>query len=236
MRKIVYLLFLPLAFAANTASAQSITADHDTVASTIPVYTDIYNYIHNNSGMTTTFDWKVLSHTLPQSWVDNAAFGLCDNVTCYGTSILSGSTQTTDTFGNGSKCLFKLQMDGSASSVTPGGPYFINVEVSEGSTTDTVTFSVVKFTTGVTKVSIAAKDDVIVYPNPARNEVNVTFSKDAGVKSVAVYNLVGKQMMAYRTTGNSAKLDIDKIPSGIYFIRLMDGNGQVVTTRRFTHQ
>lgn len=236
MRKIVYLLFLPLAFAANTASAQSITADHDTVASTIPGYTDIYNYIHNNSGVTTSFSWKIVSHTLPQTWIDHAIFGLCDNVTCYTNSILSGSTQITDTFGNGTKCLFKLQMDGSSSSVIPGGPYYVNAEISEGSTTDTVTFEVVKFTTGVTKVSVASKDDVTVYPNPARSEVNVSFSKDAGIKAVAVYNLVGKQMMAYRISGNSAKLDIEKIPSGIYFIRLMDGSGQVVATRRFTHQ
>jgi hypothetical protein len=237
MRKIVYLLFLPLLFAANTGKAQNFSMQHDTVKSTVPVYTDIYNYVNNTSGSTISVNWRIISETLPQSWEDHGSFGLCDNVTCYTTSILAGTAQTSDTF-SGSKMLFKMQFDGSPASVTPGGPYYVTAEISDMSFTDTVTFELYKWPASVPKVTNSiAKEEVTLYPNPAYNEVNVTFSKEAGIKTIAIYNLVGKQVAAYRNTNNSsAKLDIDKIPSGIYFVRLMDGAGRTVATRRFTHQ
>lgn len=235
MRKIVYLLALPFLFIANTASAQSFTMQKDTASSAASGYADIYNNLTNTTSDTISVRWRIIAETLPQSWKDHGAFGLCDNVTCYPTSILSGTLQVTDTIGAGKLMPLKMQFDASSSSVTPGGPYFIVTELSHGSTTDTVTFEVSKWATNVTKIN-NGKDEVTLYPNPARDEVNITFGKELGVKTIAIYNLVGKQMSAYRTNNNSAKLDIDKIPSGIYFVRLMDNTGRVVATRRFTHQ
>jgi hypothetical protein len=58
------------------------------------------------------------------------------------------------------------------------------------------------------------------------------------VKTIAVYNLIGKLMgPIYKpSSSSSAKIDLDDMPTGIYFLRLMDGQGRVVATRRFTRQ
>lgn len=235
MRKIVYLLALPFLFAANTSSAQSFTMQKDTVSSAASGYADIYNNLTNTTADTISVTWRIIAETLPQSWKDHGAFGLCDNVQCYPPSILTGTLQMTDTIGAGKQMALKMQFDASSSSVVPGGPYYVVTEISHGSTMDTVVYKLNKWATNVAKMN-TDKDDVMLYPNPAKDEVNITFSKDLGVKTIAIYNLVGKQMAAYRTNNNSAKLDIEKIPSGIYFVRLMDNTGRVVATRRFTHQ
>lgn len=238
MRRIVYLFILPLLFSANRSEAQSFSMQKDTVAVTAYAYTDIYNYLTNNTSDTLTVYWRVIYENLPPSWEDYAAFGICDNVTCYDTSVLSGSTLKTDTVSAGKNMPFKLQINVSPSSVMPttaGNPMYVSFELSEGSTIDTVTFAIHKWATNVSRVN-NSREEVAVYPNPAQNEVNVTFNKELGVRNVAIYNLVGKQVSNYRVTGNSAKLDIEKIPAGIYFLRLVDGNGRVVVTRRFTHQ
>lgn len=239
MRRLVYLFALPLLFSANKSEAQNFAPQKDTAVATAYGYIDLYNNITNNTSDTISLSWRVIGETLPQSWKDNAAFGLCDNVTCYDKAIFGGSIQTSDTFGAGKTMLFKVQLDVTAASVVPSTgsvPYYVTAELTNGSTIDTVTFGIYKWNTNnVSKIAIT-REDVVLYPNPAYGEVNVTFNKELGVKNVAIYNLVGKQVSAYRVNGTSAKLDIEKIPAGIYFLRMMDSNGRVVATRRFTHQ
>lgn len=238
MRRLVYLFALPLLFLTNKAEAQSFTMQHDTINVTAYGYADIYNYVTNNTSDTLRVKWRVIYENLPQSWEDYAAFGICDNVTCYDKAVFAGGTLTTDTIGAGSNMPFKMQIDGSSPSVTSttaGSPMYVSFELSEGTTIDTVTFAINKWGTNISRVN-NSRDEIAVYPNPAQNEVNVTFNKELGVKNVAIYNLVGKQVSNYRVSNNSAKLDIEKIPAGIYFLRLVDGNGRVVATRRFTHQ
>jgi hypothetical protein len=79
---------------------------------------------------------------------------------------------------------------------------------------------------------------VVLYPNPARESINVLYDEKAGVKTIAIYNLIGKLMgPIYRPTNNgSAKIDLDEMPNGVYFLRLMDAGGHVLATRRFTRQ
>ena len=238
MRKFTYLLTLVLLLTAGKMSAQSFTMAKDTVTVAAYSYIDVYNNITNTTSDTIRLTWKIIYNNLPQSWKDYAAFGLCDNVTCYDKGILSGTTLTTDTIGAGKNGLFKLQINVGPATVTPTGvnPVYITAELSHGTTKDTVTFAVHKWSnTNVPKMN-NAKDDVVIYPNPANNELNITFNKDSDIKTIAIYNLLGKQVSTFRTTGNSARLDIEKIPSGIYFVRLIDNAGHVVSTRRFTHQ
>lgn len=238
MRRIVYLFILPLLFTTNRAEAQSFSMQNDTMTVAAHAFTEANNIITNNTTSAISVSWRVIYQNMPVSWQNYSGFGICDNILCYDTAILGGSARTMDTISGGQQSLFKLQINGASPNITAAtsSPVYITAELSEGTTIDTVTFAVYKWGTGVGKVTTAVKEDVTVYPNPAYNEVNVTFSKEMSVRNVAIYNLVGKQIGSYRVNGNSAKLDIDKIPSGIYFLRLVDGNGRVVATRRFTHQ
>ena len=124
--------------------------------------------------------------------------------------------------------------------VNPGhenGTYYVKVFIRDLANTmsTTTTYVISKWATSVSNVS-RNEDNVTLYPNPAREDLNVRFDGQAGVKNIAVYNLIGKMVSIYKVQGNSAKLNLNNIPSGIYFVRLLDGNGRIIATRKFTHQ
>jgi beta-glucanase (GH16 family) len=64
-----------------------------------------------------------------------------------------------------------------------------------------------------------------VYPNPARNEVNIVSDGDADVKIVGTN---GKEFLRGRSS--NGKLDISSLPTGIYYISTVE-NGKVVNKR-----
>jgi hypothetical protein len=231
MKKLVLLSLFFVGFSAQRSLAQSFTVSHDTAKAVVSGTSNIYNELINNSSSPVSITWRVTSHTVPASWSNS--IGICDNVTCYSTNILNGDANTTDPIPANSKGDFHIQMD--ASSLPSGGPYYINIEAKDasGATVKNFAFELMKFPTNVATVSKV--EDITVYPNPARDEVNVIFNANAGIKNIAVYNLIGKPVMVYKVSGNSAKLNIESIPSGIYFLRMVDGQGHVIT-RKFTHQ
>jgi hypothetical protein len=98
-----------------------------------------------------------------------------------------------------------------------------------------LTFVATKGALGVVNIK-RFDDEVVLYPNPAKGSVNVVFDPSMGVKNIAIYNLIGKAVSVYKVTGNSAKLDLTDVPSGIYFLRLSNTQGKIVATRKFTRQ
>lgn len=236
MKRIFYLLIFVLALNINS-NAQSFTMQKDTVNSLMQSYLfDQYNYVRNMTNDTIRVSWKVFAHNLPQDWIDNGNYGLCDNQLCYLKNILTGTTQTTLPIDAGDSSVFKGQFDGSSAQVTTTGVYYYAVELSHNTTKDTAVFTIGKWPASVSSVN-GSTEKVLVYPNPAKNDLNVVFDKSMNVRNIAIYNLVGKQVSNFKVTGNSgAKLDIEKIPSGVYFLRLIDNSGRVTATRRFTHQ
>jgi hypothetical protein len=91
--------------------------------------------------------------------------------------------------------------------------------------------------TGVSVPTIThSANDVLLYPNPANNELNVVYDGSADIKNIGVYNIIGKLLTVYKVSGASANLNLEHIPSGIYFVRLLNSQGNAVVTRKFTKQ
>ena len=191
--------------------------------------------------------WKVVNSSFGTGW---NLVGLCDNVTCYPPSTtLDGTWKVTDTIDNNysnsattpinpDENDFHVEFDNMAA-VPNGTSSFLRVQVQDNAATSNekfLTFVATKGTTGVVSVT-RSEDNVVLFPNPARDHVNVLFSAEAGVKNIALYNLIGKPVMVYRVQdNNSAKLELNNVASGVYFLRLMNSQGNVIATRRFTHQ
>lgn len=235
MKKIVLIAFsLLFIISAKDSVAQTFSIPKDTVkyaVQNLGYAEDVLSYIKNETSAPIKLNWKIVSHNMPASWT--SSFGLCDNVLCYGSTIVGtpGPSQLTDTFST--TCPFKISM---AFNNAVHGVYYVTSAITDGTFTDSVTFLIEKFPTNVNAVRTSA-DGISMYPNPAQDELNVLFSSNAGIRNITVYNLIGKAMTVYKVTSNtSAKLNIQNIPSGIYFIRLTDAHGHVVATRKFTRQ
>lgn len=237
MKKFLLALFC-LGTAAAT-NAQSFTTQSDTVYATVNggIDANIYNKITNTSGAPFAITWKRIADNFPTSWKNSpSVFGVCDNYNCYNnTLVFNGSSHTSNNYNPGVAGDFHLQLNIDGSAVS--GSYYLTINLDGGGTSKNITFVVNKFATGINNVS-GKNADISLYPNPARNTLNVSFDDQSGVSTIAVYNLIGKEVSAYRVNNGSSnvQLDIDNIPAGIYLLRMLDAQGHVLATRKFTHQ
>lgn len=194
----------------------------------------IYNKIVSLSSTDIFVNWKVTQHDFPSQWTNSSSsFGICDNVICYGAGVLAGTTQTTDTIAPGSTADFHAQIDLDAA---PIGTHFMKVNFrTDAANSKDAKFIISKFPTNVTTIT-RSDDDVLIYPNPSRDVLNVVYDDNVGVRSISIHNIIGKQVDAFKVAGGSAKLDVSELPAGGYFLRLLDAQGRVMATRKFTHQ
>ncbi len=232
MKKFVLTLTAILGLALQS-EAQSIKIAKDTVKGVATENgIDLHNDITNLTSSTITINWRILNTNITTAsgkWY--SAFGLCDNKTCYNNGVLAGSSKTTlDVAGNATMD-FKISITDLAG-VTNNGPFYVTVEASNGTTLDTATFVLSKWATNVNNIN-KSNDNVSLYPNPATNEVNVVFNGLSDVKTVGIYNLIGKLQSIYKVSGTSANINVETLPSGIYLLRLMDSQGHPVVIRKF---
>jgi hypothetical protein len=77
--------------------------------------------------------------------------------------------------------------------------------------------------------------EIMLYPNPAKDFVNVLLSEPA--EWLIMNDLTGRQVLKFDVQGQSiCKLDVSKLPSGVYFIGLihdgiLSGNSKVIISR-----
>lgn len=242
MKRILLGLFTitSLSLAAVKANAQAFTTEADTVYMTYSGTASLD--AHNNITATSapvSLKWFVIAENFldDATWATQNTINICDNYTCetnFQNNILNGDEYTSpNTYDVGVAETFKASF--LLGSSNPGTRY-VTVRLVDQNTSyqKDVTFIISKWATSTTNVT-KNSENIVLYPNPVRDEVNVVFN-DLNVKNIAVYNVIGKTMVVYRTVGNSAKMDLSKFPAGVYFLRMSDANGDIVATKRFTKQ
>ena len=72
---------------------------------------------------------------------------------------------------------------------------------------------------------------VKLFPNPATNHVEVTLDQeDEVIQTVQVYDVYGKLIHVEETNSNPMNLNVSRLASGVYFVRVTSGSGEVVKT------
>lgn len=72
------------------------------------------------------------------------------------------------------------------------------------------------------------REEVKLYPNPAKNEVSLTLPDQFKTAEISLYNLIGKQVMTTREIEN---IDISDLSSGIYLLEVKDTEGQKLSKK-----
>jgi hypothetical protein len=72
-------------------------------------------------------------------------------------------------------------------------------------------------------------NDFAVYPNPVKNVLNLT-SNLTDITSVAVYNLLGQQVIAKPINASQGQIDMSSLPQGTYMVKVT-ANNQVKTMK-----
>ncbi len=73
------------------------------------------------------------------------------------------------------------------------------------------------------------KNQLKIYPNPAKVEVSVSFDPPVAIQKLALFDIYGRQLKRYPAgdvkSGNEYRLYVGDLPEGIYFICIEDNNG-----------
>ncbi|MDD2385654.1 MAG: T9SS type A sorting domain-containing protein [Bacteroidales bacterium] len=71
--------------------------------------------------------------------------------------------------------------------------------------------------------TVFAKSEILIYPNPAKNQISVSAGKDAELK---IYNCLGSLLRVVNLENHNS-LDISNLANGIYIFRIMDGEKSI---------
>jgi hypothetical protein len=74
--------------------------------------------------------------------------------------------------------------------------------------------------------------NINIYPNPTRDALNVELGPNNAVVRLSVLNSSGTIIRTFNVSKRRNNIDINNLPSGIYFIQIMEKNGKV-ETRKF---
>lgn len=228
------LLFFTYSLTVGLAKAQSFTVAHDSVTLNTGGPYNIINNITNTTSAPITIQWKVVETNFPADWIEHA--GICDNGSCWASSDIWPTSIKQPVYPPGEG---DFHVQGDLTSVATDGPYYMRVHLrNRDITTDTATqtYIIGRSFAGIAAAKGSADDMFLLFPNPATTSLNVTINGIYGVSSVAIYSIIGKQMSIYRSSDLSAPINIEHIPTGIYFVRLLNSQGYVIATQRFTKQ
>ncbi len=197
-----------------------------------------YTFTVTNSGTENeSFSWQLDRDSAPAEW----SFTVCDAVICYSEgqeSSICGDPQFVNVLAPGeSISWFKVGVHPNGLNGTHSVNFFIirdcgNIEPENVVSSVEVTFNVSQGTSSVDSEE-ALTDDILLYPNPTIDEFKV--KNDVGVKSLAIYNIVGKKVMTTaHKTGQSH--DVSGLEKGIYLVRMLDSSNQSMKVIRLTKE
>ncbi len=109
-----------------------------------------------------------------------------------------------------------------------GGDFTVVLTATNGSCSNT-------FSINLTSVAVSenvAFEDLMVFPNPTENVLNIQFSSfDSGMMNATIFNLAGQVVSAEAFAVNAGNMfhtiDTSNLESGVYFVNLSNENSNV---------
>ena len=83
-------------------------------------------------------------------------------------------------------------------------------------------------TTGVENLNT---EDLSIYPNPANETITIEPKQNTGEFTLAIYYMNGQELIKQKTKDSQIQIDISGLPSGVYFVKLI--NDKNVLVRKF---
>ncbi len=213
--------------------AQTIWKDTVTYPGSFPkddVLYHLYDTIYNNSSSPLTLTWNKSSESLLSGWTGS---GVCDAATgsigtCYGWSDLS-TLKTIVIAPNGKATIYILMK---ASPTAMDGTSTVTLSTNFGP-------MVYQFTAWPSSTKDFDNNNFVnIYPNPARDFVNITIN-DKKVTNINVVNVIGRRIARFNVDANKTdniRVPLDKVADGIYLLQFSDASGKVLGVRRVTKQ
>lgn len=171
------------------------------------------------------FRWTLIENTLPEDW----SYSLCDLGGCYVQIPGSGTMQaiTNQQALDGVQGFFKLNITASTF-YGEGSAIFYVYEIGNMANGDTVSMHI-SWTNPSSGIADGGLDQIEIYPNPVQTELN--FNNVSNIERIEILGINGQLLSVSRPNGAEFKMNFTELPVGIYFAKLTDENGDIITKR-----
>lgn len=68
------------------------------------------------------------------------------------------------------------------------------------------------------------KQAIDVYPNPAKNTVNVNLIGYTGISVIRLYDITGREIMMRKTSEINSQINVTALPAGVYLMKITNGD------------
>jgi hypothetical protein len=86
--------------------------------------------------------------------------------------------------------------------------------------------------TGVLDIEENFAENIRLYPNPTRDWLNFSYEGDLPPNiQIQILDVIGREIYAIQFLQNEIKVSFADLPEGIYFVRVLDGNKQLLAKR-----
>ena len=124
----------------------------------------------------------------------------------------------------------------------PAGLLYIRVNGFNGATNSTLCYTLnVQAPNGVniaanSNDAIQVENGIKLYPNPARDILNINLEKVEKNSVMRIYNLYGKAVIAKNVSELSTSINIKQLAAGMYIIKVYQPNGEELYDAKFMKQ
>ncbi len=82
-------------------------------------------------------------------------------------------------------------------------------------------------------VSVLSTDDIVAYPNPFDNTLNIQFSNE-DIYDIRITNILGTEVFRQKISGKSTFINTENFSNGIYIIIVRNKDGNLIKTIKLT--
>lgn len=188
----------------------------------------LYFTVSNTSTQAKSFFWNLDNSSLPSGW----AISVCDTNTCYDWGADTCPCDEPAQLAAGEQYTFTVNVD-------PNGVpdnYEVNFNVLDKCENSKVLDSGILTYNILGEQAAAEKpksNSIVIYPNPTFETFEVT--EDSSIKTIAIYNIIGKEVMTVNHRAGQLH-DVSTLNEGIYLVRMLDANNEVVKVIRMTKE
>lgn len=201
-----------------------LTPDEDEVHVDIPIV--------NVSGSELLFWWEIERGNSPDEW----EYKICDINLCYFWGVETCPCSMHNTFAAGDTAMMQFYINPNDLE----GTAVVNLRVLEDcrkSPAGGASYADIPITitvdASVSTVEESIQDQVVLYPNPSTDMFKL--KNDRGVAKVHLYNIVGKRIFTANHKAGKPH-DISYLNKGIYLVRLVDNQNNIIKVLRLTKE
>ncbi|MFN8290789.1 MAG: zinc-dependent metalloprotease family protein [Chitinophagaceae bacterium] len=210
---------------ANSTSCYTITATATAVTGCASSY-DVSTNGTTSGAATIPFNTNITGLISPTGDIDNYKFVITNG----GTITLTLTTLPADydlKLLNSAGTQVAISQAGGTSGETisytaAAGTYYAQVYGYNGANSAASCYTLkVQLGTASKMEGLVPGDKVSVFPNPVSDKVNIRIDQPEGVADIKVFDAYGKLVQQQRSAGSLTQLNVSRLPSGLYIIKVM---------------